>query len=474
MKRQFIASHVQQIPIQRRRERNNLRERRRQHTNKYFFEINKNKINVCKKFFLNTLSISQQYVDTAIAKKREGGLISPDKRGSHTPGNKISPEVRQSVRNHISQFPLYESHYSRERSKKKYLGNHLNIAKMYRLYKEQCQESKVPPESIAKEWLYGEIFNYEYNYGFKNPDNDTCDTCDILSLNLQEAQTQELRSSIQKEYDDHLQDAGDRYKMKAEDKKRSRENNIEKIVMIDLQKCLPTPDLQNSQSFYSLKLWTYNLVIHDSTLQEAYCMMWDESISGRGGNEVASCMLKWSEVCEISESVKELTIWSDNCPSQNRNSQMIMCYLFLLEKNQNLNVINHKFLTKGHTHMEVDGDHSLIERERKKIPQLKIITPWDWQQVVRLAGVKKPFHVTGMQTKDFLDFKSLIEGSNAPFVIRKKTDSGENFLISKVVHFQVRRDEPGILFYKTKFDDGFARHDLNKNTRKRQNVSKKP
>lgn len=287
---------------------------------------------------------------------------------------------------------------------------------------------------------------------------------------MQEAQTQDLRSSIQKEYDAHLQDAGERYKMKAEDKKRSRENNTEKIVMIDLQKCLPTPDLQNSQSFYSLKLWTYNLVIHDSTLQEAHCMMWDESISGRGGNEVASCVLKWSEVCNISVNVKELTMWSDNCPSQNRNSQMVMCYFFLLEKNPHLDVINHKFLAKGHTHMEVDGDHSVIERERKKIPQLKIITPWDWQQVVRLAGVKKAFHVTGMETKDFLDFKSLFEGSQAPFVIRKKTETGEKFLISQVVHFQVRRDTPGILFYKYKFMDDFALHDLTKNTRQKHNI----
>lgn len=110
-----------------------------------------------------------------------------------------------------------------------------------------------------------------------DPDNNTC------ILKLLEAQTQDLRSSVQKEYDAHLQDAGDRYKIKAADKKRSRETNTEKIVMIDLQKCLPTPGLQNSQGFYSLKRWTYNVVIHDSTLQKAYCMMWDGLFSSRGG-----------------------------------------------------------------------------------------------------------------------------------------------------------------------------------------------
>nr|CAH7728807.1 unnamed protein product [Callosobruchus chinensis]CAH7732680.1 unnamed protein product [Callosobruchus chinensis] len=77
-----------------------------------------------------------------------------------------------------------------------------------------------------------------------------------------------------------------------------------------------------------------------------------------------------------------------------------MSYFVLLEKNPNIKCISHKSLTKGHTHLEADSDHSIIERERKKIPQLKIITPWDWQQLVRLCCVKKSFDVTGMETRD--------------------------------------------------------------------------
>lgn len=128
------------------------------------------------------MSISHQSVDTAISKKKEGGILTPDKRGKHTPVNKISEDVRNSVRNHISKFPVHESHYSREKTTRKYLGNHLSISRMYSLYQEDCQN--LPKENVAKEWLYAEIFNYEFNYGFKSPDTDTCDICDKFKLQL--------------------------------------------------------------------------------------------------------------------------------------------------------------------------------------------------------------------------------------------------------------------------------------------------
>jgi len=462
MRRQYVASVVTQVPIKRRREKTGERKGKRVFTNCYSFEVEGEKQTVCKKFFLNTLSISQQTVDTAVKKKKEGGIVTPDKRGRHQPVNKISEEVRKNVRNHISKFPTYESHYSRESTKKKYLGNHLNISRMYRLYLEECKECGFDSENIAKEWLYSQIFNYEYNYSFKSPDKDTCDLCDQLQLNIREADSHDSRMKLQTEYDCHLADTVNRYKLKSEDKKKSRHNLLqEKVIMIDLQKCLPTPDLHNSQSFYHLKLWTYNLTIHDATCEKSFCMMWDESVAGRGGNEVASCLIKWIEH-NISDEVQEITIWSDNCPSQNRNILMIMCYFFILRIKPNVTAVNHKFLARGHTHLEADTVHSIIERERKKLPQFQIITPWDWQQMVRLCGTKKQLTVVNMDYTDFKEFKYLFEGSTAPYIKKKKDNAGNDFMISRAVHLQVRRSNPGILYYKTDFSKDFSEVDFHR------------
>lgn len=46
---------------------------------------------------------------------------------------------------------------------------------MFNLYLEDCRIKGIPQENISEEWLYAEIFNYEYNYAFKSSDTDTCD-----------------------------------------------------------------------------------------------------------------------------------------------------------------------------------------------------------------------------------------------------------------------------------------------------------
>nr|CAI5826811.1 unnamed protein product [Callosobruchus analis] len=184
-------------------------------------------------------------------------------------------------------------------------------------------------ENIAKEWLYSEIFNYEYNYSFKSPDNDTCHLCDQLQLQIREAESPGSRKRLQTEYDQHLGDSNNRYKMKSEDKEKSRKNLLE------------------HKSFYSL-------TIQDATCENSFCVMWDESVSGRGRNEVASCLIKWVEE-NVTDKVREITIWSDNCQSQNWNILIIMWYFYILHIKPHITTISHKFLARRHTHLEADA-----------------------------------------------------------------------------------------------------------------------
>ncbi|CAH1959018.1 unnamed protein product [Acanthoscelides obtectus] len=443
-KRQFIAGCIEEVPVQRVRTRTGSRAGKRKYSLRYFFTVNGKKISVCRTFFINTLSISQTSIRFALTKRLSSGVVIPDQRGKHEPPNKIGPEVRNIIREHIQKFPCVDSHYSRNKSQRRYLGSHLSISKMYQCFYEECIEKKLSQAEIPKQWLYADIFNTEFNLSFKEPDNDTCDTCDEFLIKLKDAGSVEERNELQKKYEAHLLDADNRYKYKRKDKEGARAQPGIKMITVDLQKCLATPLLKNCQSFYSLKLWTFNYTIYDATDKSADCFVWDESVAGRGGNEMASCMMRY--ILDLPNSIERIIIWSDNCPSQNRNQQMIMCYSYLLMMKPSLKCIEHKFLLRGHTHMEADTVHARIEKQIKSLPQFQICTPWDWQQLIRLCGPN--IAVKEMETDNFKNFNDL---QGCIFQSKKKTVTNQTFFVSKVVHMKFLAETPGVMHFKTKF-----------------------
>lgn len=200
-----------------------------------------------------------------------------------------------------------------------------------------------------KESYYRKVFNTEFNLSFKIPSLDTCDKCDHLDRLYKDASTEESKLQYGKQKDLHLEKANQRYKEKRNDKLRAKgSNGCERVVAVDLQKCLPTPSLSNGQTFYLRKLWTLNLTIVDTTIEETHCMIWDEHTAARGGNEIASSIFKWFTL--LPENITTVTIWSDNCPGQNRNVKLFCMYMFLLRKKPHIKIINHKYLRRGHTH----------------------------------------------------------------------------------------------------------------------------
>jgi len=82
---------------------------------------------------------------------------------------------------HIESFPIVDSHYTREYSKKKFLDSNLSISKMHRLYLEWVEnnpsvtDSKVLNVTFRQ---YSDIFNNEYNYAFFKPKKDMYDICE--------------------------------------------------------------------------------------------------------------------------------------------------------------------------------------------------------------------------------------------------------------------------------------------------------
>lgn len=73
-----------------------------------------------------------------------------------------------------------------------------------------------------------------------------------------------------------------------------------------------------------------------------------------------------------------------------------------------------------------------------------------------------------MTQNEFLNWFNLYS-TKENFIACKVNTTGEQFLNSRIVHLQARSNKPGILLYKTAFDQEFKEINFKRN--KRQNIT---
>uniref|UniRef100_A0A1B6EQE5 DUF7869 domain-containing protein n=1 Tax=Cuerna arida TaxID=1464854 RepID=A0A1B6EQE5_9HEMI len=128
--------------------------------------------------------------------------------------------------------------------------------------------------------------------------------------------------------------------------------------------------------------------------------LWNESITGRGSNEIASCFLKALNNGITHKIV--LNVGSDNCFGQNKNKMIFFSY-YLVSFEQ-FNEINTKFLVPGHSLVSCDRDFALIEK-RKCVEKCE--TPMDLVSLIANANRQDPYSVTLMAPEDYVDSKNI-------------------------------------------------------------------
>nr|CAI5826307.1 unnamed protein product [Callosobruchus analis] len=165
--------------------------------------------------------------------------------------------------------------------------------------------------------------------------------------------------------------------------------------------------------------------------------MWHEGVSGRGGNEIASTLLKILN-SGITEK-KHLLLWSDNCAGQNKNRMVIFVLVFLV-LHQVFDTIEYNFLISSHSFMSCDRDFALIEK-RKRV--MKAIIPNDLHKVITSAKYDPPFEVIDMTTNGFWDIK---EAADRYF-------NTKSLNISKAITIKMDCKNPTVLLTKESFTD---------------------
>lgn len=389
-----------------------------------------NFVHVCRKTFMNVFGVTQKRLVVLIKKKKMGDTTFIDRRSNNKP-SKFTENDRKLIHQHINSIPRDVSHYSRARSGKEYLSPDLNIHRLYKAFLTKNKESSVSYK------FYRGVFKRDFpNLSFHRPRVDTCHTCD--RLNCEAKQTSSAGCSAKNQLELHHRKVQQCLKYMKDQTTNSQLPGSDKCcISFDLQQVLFVPTLTHSDMFYLSQLSCYNLGIHLSDSNHAFMCMWHEGVSGRGGNEVASTLLKLLNSGVTQK--KHLLLWSDNCAGQNKN-RMVIFVLVFLALHEVFETIEYNFLISGHSFMACDRDFALIEK-RKRV--MKAMVPNDLHDVITSAKYDPPFEVIDMSVNGFWDIKEAAD----TFLNTKALN------ISKAVLIKIDHRNPTVLHIKETFSE---------------------
>ena len=153
------------------------------------------------------------------------------------------------------------------------------------------------------------------------------------------------------------------------------------------------------------KINVYNLSIYNLGNGSAECFFWDETKGDKGSNEIASCLMKYLLGVCAKKTIRKIVMFSDACGGQNRNKYIAAMCHYLVNYMNTLTEINHIFMVTGHSHMEVDSVHSMVEKFSRNV---KVFIPSEWE-VVACMACKDSYAVTSMEHEEIKDMKELFK-----------------------------------------------------------------
>jgi len=365
---------------------------RRKTTVKYFLPTSDGRIPVCKQYFLATLDVGTMFVRCTLSKSMSESFASAHGNVRRPPPNKTPSVIKTHAINFVKKFPTMPSHYCRKDSKLMYLEAGLTVSKVYEMYKKHADSEKARCVSMK---VFRQIFQ-ELNLGFFHPRKDQCDIC----------QGQKQGLIAEPMYDQHIQNKEQARHYKAVDKEQaSKTGGSVRVFTMDLQQLLLCPKSFSSAVYYKRKLCVHNFTLYDTVSKDGFCYLWHEGEGGLDSDEFASIVTHFLR--SLPDNVQSVVLWSDGCTYQNRNAMLSSAILRFIQSREKplLCEIHQKYLTKGHTQMEVDSMHAAIETASKNI---EVFTPQEWETIIKAARPKQPYHVTTVDHTFWQNFPSLV------------------------------------------------------------------
>jgi len=345
---------------------------RRGKTYIYHLKVGDNRVPVCKSMFTNSLALKWSTIKRWIANYSSLGAVSDDEDAllfsevtisnleEHTPltqknqqqqaalQTELSPINlrRETMKMFLDEIPKLPSHYCRQSSSKLYVQSDIkSYAQLYQLYIEYSNNVSVQPLS---RFSFDRMCRAE-KISIFSPRKDQCDLCcQYKAGNLSD-----------NSFNAHRKKKDEARAQKEADKKSAVEKQCYTLCC-DLMAVKLVPQLQASSLYYKMKLAVHNFTVYNLETHDVICYWFDESQTDLVASSFASCLIDAvEELLDKSGPRPIVNIFSDGCTYQNRNSILSNALLDLsIRKNV---TINQKYLEKGHTQMEADSVHSVLE-----------------------------------------------------------------------------------------------------------------
>lgn len=195
--------------------------------------------------------------------------------------------------------------------------------------------------------------------------------------------------------------------------------------------------------FYRSRLATFNFTFYDICSKDCFCFAWHEACSKRGASEIATCVFKVLENYN-SKKKKIVSLYSDGCFGQNKNTVMASMLLYSVTNLSSLEEISLRFFEPNHGQSEGDSAHSAINYAVSNAGD--IFEPSQLHPIFRLARRKHPYDVTPMMYRDFLDFKSLSKALRILSI--RVSEAGKKVNWTDIMEVKVIKSSPRKIYFK--------------------------
>lgn len=276
--------------------------------------------------------------------------------------------------------------------------------------------------------FYRKYFADNFKISFGRPKSDTCQKCDKLINKISAADSEAERLALEQQKSIHLRKSETFYSDLKTFTQLSNDDPTKEVLTFDYQQNMPLPVSSSGDVFYKIQLWLFNFCVHVGSTKKSYFYVYDETVGGKGQNEVASLLLHFVNTY-LSPEVTELYIFSDNCSSQNKN-YMLLQFFYTLVDTGRFTKIHHRYPEPGHSFLPCDRSFGLIELQKKKHD--KIYLPRDYINIIK--GSSKNFLVKQVTQDMLLNFKDHLKS----FFVLNPSKKNNKFTISKyrIIHYE--------------------------------------